>query len=68
MMKLNDEQRAVLAETLAELMLDSMDGKTMERMVYDLYLDEYLMMDDEDLLLEAENYDITVEQPSVIIV
>ena len=67
-MKLTDEQRAVLAETLAELMLESMDGKTMERMVYDLYLDEYLMMDDEDLLLEAENYDITVEQPSVIIV
>ena len=67
-MKLTDEQRAVLAETLAELMLESIDGKTMERMVYDLYLDEYLMMDDEDLLLEAENYDITVEQPSVIIV
>ena len=67
-MKLTDEQRAVLAETLAELMLESMDGKTMERMVYDLYLDEYLMMDDEDLLLEAESYDITVEQPSVIIV
>ena len=68
MMKLNDDQRALLAETLAELMLESMDGKTMERMVYDLYHDEYLMMDDEDLLLEAENYDITVEQPSVIIV
>ena len=68
MMKLNDDQRAVLAETLAELMLESMDGKTMERMVYDLYLDEYLMMDDEDLLLEAENYDITVEQPSAIII
>jgi hypothetical protein len=65
-MRLTDEQRALLAERLADLMLSSMDGKTMERMVYDMYLDEYLMMDEEDLLVEADMYE--VEVPSALVI
>jgi hypothetical protein len=59
-MRLTDEQRALLAEQLAELMLENMDMKTMERMVYDFYLDEYIMMDEEDLLVEADMYEVGV--------
>lgn len=65
-MRLTDEQRALLAERLADTMMHNMDGKTMERMVYDMYLDEYLMMDEEDLLVEADMYD--VEVPSVLVI
>ena len=63
-MRMTDAQRALLAERLADKMLDGMDGRTMERMVYDMYLDEYLMMDEEDLLVEADMYE--VEVPSVL--
>jgi hypothetical protein len=59
-MRLTDEQRALLAEQLAELMLENMDMKTMARMVYDFYLDEYIMMDEEDLLVEADMYEVGV--------
>lgn len=65
-MRLTDEQRALLAERLADKMLDGMDGKTLERMVYDMYLDEYLMMDEEDLLVEADMYE--VEVPSALVI
>ena len=65
-MRLTDEQRALLAERLADTMMNNMDGKTMERMVYDMYLDEYLMMDEEDLLVEADMYE--VEVPSVLVI
>lgn len=65
-MRLTDTQRALLAERLADLMLQNMDGRTMERMIYDFYLDEYLMMDEEDLLVEADMYE--VEVPSVLVV
>jgi hypothetical protein len=63
-MALNDDQRAELAATLAEQTLDSMDGKSMERIVYDLYYEEYLMMAEDELLAEAEHYE--VEVPSVV--
>jgi hypothetical protein len=42
-----------------------MDVKTLERMVYDIYLDEYILMSDSDLLMEAEMFE--VEVPGVII-
>ena len=64
-MKLTDEQHALLAERLAEVTLAGVNPKDLERMVYDMYLDDYLMMDDADLLLEAEMYE--VEVPSVLI-
>lgn len=59
-MRLTDEQRALLAERLADKMLQDIDGRTLERMVYDMYLDEYLMMDEEDLLVEADMYEVEV--------
>ena len=65
-MRLTDPQRALLAERLADKMLDGIDLKTMERMVYDMYLDEYIMMDEEDLLVEAEMYE--VEVPSALVI
>lgn len=65
-MRLSDEQRALLAERLADKMLDGMDGRTMERMVYDMYLDEYLMMHEGDLLMEAEMCE--VEVPSALVI
>lgn len=64
-MKLTDTQRALLAERLTELMMRDMDVKTLERMVYDIYLDEYILMSDSDLLMEAEMFE--VEVPGVIV-
>jgi hypothetical protein len=64
-MTLTDQQRALLAERLTELMMRDMDMKTLERMVYDIYLDEYILMSDSDLLMEAEMFE--VEVPGVII-
>jgi hypothetical protein len=64
-MTLTDQQRALLAERLTELMMRDMDVKTLERMVYDIYLDEYILMSDSDLLMEAEMFE--VEVPGVII-
>jgi hypothetical protein len=64
-MTLTDQQRALLAERLTELMMRDMDAKTLERMVYDIYLDEYILMSDSDLLMEAEMFE--VEVPGVII-
>ena len=64
-MKLTDEQHALLAERLAEVTIKDFDIKDMERMVYDMFLDDFLMMDDQDLLLEAETYE--VEVPSVLV-
>lgn len=46
-------------------MMRDMDAKTLERMVYDIYLDEYILMSDSDLLMEAEMFE--VEVPGVII-
>ncbi len=46
-------------------MMRDMDMKTLERMVYDIYLDEYILMSDSDLLMEAEMFE--VEVPGVII-
>jgi hypothetical protein len=64
-MKLTDTQRALLAERLTELMMRNIDVETLERMVYDMYLDEYILMSDSDLLMEAEMFE--VEVPGVII-
>ena len=64
-MTLTDQQRALLAERLTELMMRDMDMKTLERMVSDIYLDEYILMSDSDLLMEAEMFE--VEVPGVIV-
>ena len=64
-MTLTDQQRALLAERLTELMMRNIDVETLERMVYDMYLDEYILMSDSDLLMEAEMFE--VEVPGVII-
>ena len=64
-MTLNDQQRALLAERLAETMMRGIEVKDLERMVYDMYLDEYILMSDSDLLMEAEMFE--VEVPSVIV-
>lgn len=64
-MKLNDIQRALLAERLADKMMKDIDVETLERLVYDMYLDEYILMDDSDLLMEAEMFDIEVPSESI---
>jgi len=64
-MKLNDMQRALLAERLADAMMKDIDVETLERLVYDMYLDEYILMDDGDLLMEAEMFQ--VEVPSELV-
>ena len=64
-MTLNDQQRALLAERLAETMMRDIEVKDLERMVYDMYLDEYILMSDSDLLMEAEMFE--VEVPGVIV-
>lgn len=64
-MKLNDMQRALLAERLADKMMKDIDVETLERLVYDMYLDEYILMDDSDLLMEAEMFDIEVPNESI---
>ena len=64
-MKLTDEQRALLAERLAETMMRDIEVKDLERMVYDMYLDEYILMTEDDLLMEAEMFQ--VEVPGVIV-
>ncbi len=65
-MRLSDAQRALLAERLADKILKDMNSQDFERMVYDFYLDEYLMMDEAELLLEAEVYE--VEVPSALVI
>ena len=64
-MTLTDQQRALLAERLAETMMRDIEVKDLERMVYDMYLDEYILMSDSDLLMEAEMFE--VEVPGVIV-
>lgn len=64
-MKLNDMQRALLAERLAERMMKDIEVETLERLVYDMYLDEYILMDDSDLLMEAEMFDVEVPNESL---
>ena len=64
-MTLNDQQRALLAERLAETMMRDIEVKDLERMVYDMYLDEYILMSNDDLLMEAEMFQ--VEVPGVIV-
>jgi hypothetical protein len=64
-MTLTDQQRALLAERLAEAMMRDIEVKDLERMVYDMYLDEYILMSNDDLLMEAEMFQ--VEVPGVIV-
>jgi len=64
-MKLNDMQRALLAERLADKMMKDIEVETLERLVYDMYLDEYILMDDSDLLMEAEMFDVEVPNESL---
>jgi hypothetical protein len=64
-MTLTDQQRALLAERLAEVMMRDIEVKDLERMVYDMYLDEYILMTEDDLLMEAEMFQ--VEVPGVIV-
>ena len=65
-MKLTDSQHILLAERLAEFMMSTLDARSLERMVFDMYLDEYLLMKSEDLIFEAESFG--VEIPSVLVV
>ena len=63
-MTLTDTQRALLAERLAETMMKDMDVRQLERMVYDMYLDEYILMSESDLLMEAEMFQVEVPDES----
>ena len=56
----------MLAERLAEFMMSTLDVESLERMVYDMYLDEFLLMQSSDLIFEAETNG--VEIPSVLAV
>jgi len=58
--KLTDEQFALLAERLTDVTMVNLDPVDLERIVYDMYLDEFLHMEEEDLLLEAEAYEVGV--------
>ena len=40
--------------------MEHLDPQTLERMVYDMYLDDFLMMEDADLLVEAAAMEIEV--------
>ena len=60
MTKLTDEQHVLLAEQLAEVAMEQLNPQTLERMVYDMYLDDFLMMEDADLLVEAAAMEIEV--------
>ena len=64
-MTLTDTQRALLAERLAETMMKDMDAQQLERMVYDMYLDEYILMSESDLLMEAEMFQVEVPDESL---
>ena len=64
-MTLTDTQRALLAERLAETMMKDMDVQQLERMVYDMYLDEYILMSESDLLMEAEMFQVEVPDESL---
>ena len=63
-MTLTDEQRVQLAEALAKQMVDSLDGKTAEQILYDMFFSDFILMSDSDLLVEADQYE--VEVPSVV--
>ena len=63
---MTDEQHALLAERLTDRIMEYIDPVTLERIVYDSYLDEFLMLDDKDLLLEAEV--LGVEVPNVYVI
>lgn len=65
-MALTENQHILLAENLAEFMISTLDTASLERMVYDMYLDEYLLMSTSDLLFEAETYGLEV--PSALVV
>lgn len=58
--QLTDSQHALLAERLTDLMIANLDPVDLERIVYDMYLDEFLHMEEEDLLLEAEVYEVGI--------
>ena len=58
--KLTDEQFALLAERLTDVTMANLDPVDLERIVYDIYLDEFLHMEEEDLLFEAEVYEVGV--------
>jgi len=58
--QLTDSQHALLAERLTDSMMANLDPVDLERIVYDVYFDEFLHMEEEDLLLEAEIYEVGV--------
>ena len=45
-------------------MMKDMDVQQLERMVYDMYLDEYILMSESDLLMEAEMFQVEVPDES----
>jgi hypothetical protein len=55
-MRLPDMNKAELIDAYAQQVLDNMDMKTMEQMVYDTLVDNLRSYSDEELLTEVEEY------------
>jgi len=52
----NTFDRDSLIETYVQQLIDGMDMKTMERMVYDTLIDNLSSYSDEELITEVEEY------------
>lgn len=52
----NTFDRDSLIETYVQQIIDGMDMKTMERMVYDTLIDNLSSYSDEELITEVEEY------------
>ena len=55
-LELNSDRRQDLIETYAERMIEGMDYKTMEQLVYDLLTDGMAQLSDYELCDEVHNY------------
>ena len=55
-LELNSDRRQDLIETYAETMIEGMDYKTMEQLVYDLLTDGMAQLSDYELCDEVHNY------------
>ena len=55
-LELNADRRQDLIETYAETMIEGMDYKTMEQLVYDLLTDGMAQLSDYELCDEVHNY------------
>ena len=55
-LEINSDRRQDLIETYAETMIEGMDYKTMEQLVYDLLTDGMAQLSDYELCDEVHNY------------